>query len=176
MTGATLWFTGLSGSGKSTIAAIVTERLRAAGRVVVVLDGDDLRAGLNADLGFSPADRAENIRRIGHVACLVARAGGVAVVPVISPYAADRAMVRGVHDATGTIFIEIHVATPIEVCEGRDPKGLYRRARAGELPDFTGVDAPYEPPEAPEVRLDTMSGDPESSAAEVLDALARAER
>ena len=153
LAGATVWFTGLSGSGKSTVADAVATALLAAGRAVYVLDGDNIRHGLNADLGFSAADRTENVRRIGEVARLMADAGLVALVPVVSPYRADRDRVRAAHGAAGLAFVEVHMATPLEVCEQRDPKGLYAKARAGELTGLTGIDDPYEPPQSPEVRL-----------------------
>lgn len=151
--GATVWFTGLSGSGKSTVANAVGEALLAAGRAAYVLDGDNLRFGLNADLGFSAADRAENVRRVGHVARLMADAGVVALVPVISPYRADRELVRELHAMAGLPFVEVFVDTPLDVCEQRDPKGLYAKARAGELTGMTGIDAPYEAPATPDLRL-----------------------
>lgn len=150
---ATLWFTGLSGSGKSTMAYAVEEALVAAGVNAFVLDGDNVRFGLNADLGFAPEDRAENIRRIGHVARLMVDAGVVVLCSFISPYRADRAAVRDLHPEGG--FVEVFVDTPIEVCESRDVKGLYAKARAGEIEDFSGVSAPYEAPDDPELRLDT---------------------
>ncbi len=152
--GATVWFTGLSGSGKSTVAVEVERLLVSAGRPTCVLDGDNLRHGLNADLGFGAADRAENVRRVGEVAALLADAGVVALVPLISPYRAGRDAARAVHRARGLPFLEVWVDTPIEVCETRDPKGLYAKARAGELTGFTGVDDPYEPPEHPDLVLD----------------------
>ena len=148
-----MWFTGLSGAGKSTIAVAVARQLVSSGRSVTVLDGDEIRRGLNADLGFSAADRSENIRRIGEVARLMADAGLVVLVPVISPYRADRERVRTIHADAGLTFVEVFVDTPLEVCEQRDPKGLYARARAGELTGLTGVDDPYEAPEAPHVRI-----------------------
>jgi bifunctional enzyme CysN/CysC len=151
LSGATVWFTGLSGSGKSTIANAVAERLLEIGRPAYVLDGDNLRHGLNADLGFSAADRAENVRRVGEVARLMADAGLVVLVPVISPYRADRDRVRTAHDAAGLRFVEIFVDTPLELCEQRDPKGLYAKARAGEVTGMTGIDDPYEPPLTPEL-------------------------
>ena len=151
--GVTVWFTGLSGAGKSTIATAVARRLLAADRQVTILDGDEIRRGLNADLGFSAADRSENIRRIGEVARLMADAGLIVLVPVISPYRADRERVRAIHAAAGLAFVEVLVDTPLDVCEQRDPKGLYARARAGELTGLTGVDDPYEAPEAPDVRI-----------------------
>jgi bifunctional enzyme CysN/CysC len=166
--GATVWFTGLSGSGKSTVAVEVERALVARGRAAYLLDGDNLRHGLNVDLGFSPADRTENIRRVGEVARLFADAGVVALVPVISPYRADRDQVRAVHEAVGLPFVEVFVDTPLEVCEARDPKGLYAKARAGEITGFTGIDDPYEPPATPDLRLTPADGDPEAQAARVL--------
>jgi bifunctional enzyme CysN/CysC len=166
--GATVWFTGLSGSGKSTVAVEVERQLVAAGRAAYVLDGDNLRHGLNADLGFSADDRTENIRRVGEVARLFADAGVVAVVPVISPYRADRDRVRAIHADVGLPFLEVWVDTPLDVCEARDPKGLYKKARAGELPGFTGIDDPYEPPEHPDLRLTPTDGDPPTQAALVV--------
>jgi adenylyl-sulfate kinase len=151
--GLTVWFTGLSGSGKSTVANAVAERLLADGRPAYVLDGDNLRHGLNADLGFAHDDRAENVRRVGEVARLMADAGLVVLVPVISPYVADRDRVRAAHAVADLAFVEVFVDTPLDVCERRDPKGLYRLARAGQLTAFTGIDDPYEQPVAPEVRL-----------------------
>ena len=151
--GATLWFTGLPSSGKSTIAAAVEQRLIDAGIPAYRLDGDNLRHGLNADLGFSAEDRAENVRRTGHVAQLLADAGVVALASLVSPYRADREHARRVHEDAGIEFVEVFVDTPVEECERRDPKGLYARARAGELKGFTGVDDPYEEPEEPDVRL-----------------------
>jgi bifunctional enzyme CysN/CysC len=169
--GATVWFTGLSGSGKSSVAAEVERALITAGRPAYLLDGDNLRHGLNADLGFSAADRAENIRRVGEVARLFADAGVVALVPVISPYRADRDRVRQIHDAAGLRFVEVYVDTPLEVCEARDPKGLYAKARAGEITGFTGIDDPYEPPPHPDLRLTPGDGDPAAQARQVLQAM-----
>ena len=166
--GATVWFTGLSGSGKSSVAVEVERALVAAGRAAYLLDGDNVRHGLNADLGFSAADRTENIRRIGEVARLFADAGVVALVPVISPYRADRARARTIHEAVGLPFVEVYVDTPIEVCEARDPKGLYAKARAGEIRGFTGIDDPYEAPEHPDLRLTPTDGDAAAQAARVL--------
>jgi adenylyl-sulfate kinase len=151
--GATLWFTGLPASGKSTVAAAVEARLVGEGRSAYLLDGDNLRHGLNGDLGFSAADRAENVRRAAEAAALLADAGVVALVALVSPYRVDRAAARAAHVRRELAFAEVHVATPLAECERRDPKGLYARARAGELRGFTGVDDPYEPPEAPEVVL-----------------------
>jgi bifunctional enzyme CysN/CysC len=169
--GATVWFTGLSGSGKSTVAVAVERSLVAAGRPAYLLDGDNLRHGLNADLGFSAEDRTENIRRVGEVARLFADAGVVALVPVISPYRADRARARQIHEALGLPFVEVFVDTPLALCEARDPKGLYARARAGEITGFTGIDDPYEAPEAPDLRLTPDAGDPAAQAERVLRAL-----
>src|SRR5918998_6848332 len=151
--GATVWFTGLPSSGKSTVAAAVEAKLLAEGRPAYVLDGDTLRHGLNGNLGFAPEDRRENVRRTAHVAALLADAGAVAVVSLVSPYAADRAMARDIAEEQGLDFIEVFVNTPPEECERRDPKGLYAKARAGEIKGFTGVDAPYEAPPAPDVLL-----------------------
>ena len=158
--GMTVWMTGLSGSGKSTIAYLAEEMLVGSGRAAYVLDGDNLRHGLNADLGFGAADRAENVRRVGEVARLMADSGLVALVPVISPFASDRKMVREAHQQAGLGFIEVFVDAPLEVCEQRDPKGHYARARAGELSDMTGIDSPYEPPESPDLRLDSAASEP----------------
>jgi bifunctional enzyme CysN/CysC len=165
--GLTVWLTGLSASGKSSVAAELERRLLASGRPAYRLDGDNLRHGLNADLGFSAADRAENVRRVGEVAQLFADAGLIAVVSLISPYRADRERVREVHRAAELLFLEVFVDTPLEVCEARDPKGMYARARAGELLGFTGVDDPYEPPEAPDLVLRPAMGDAGGMAAEV---------
>lgn len=151
--GRIIWLTGLSGAGKSTIAMALERRLFDAGQNVYVLDGDIVRGGLCADLGFSPEDRAENIRRIGEVARIMADAGLLVIVAFISPFRADRDRVRDGMPAGR--FMEVHVSTPLEICEQRDTKGLYAKARAGELTDFTGISSPYEPPEAPEVTLPT---------------------
>jgi adenylylsulfate kinase len=169
--GATLWFTGLSGSGKSTIAFTLEHALVQRGRLAYVLDGDNVRHGLNKNLGFSAADREENIRRIGEVAKLFADAGLVVMTSFISPYRKDRDLVRALHAAGGLPFIEIHVATPIETCEQRDPKGLYQKARAGQLKGFTGVDDPYEPPLKPELRLDATHTSPQEAVAQLLEHL-----
>ena len=155
--GAVLWLTGLSGSGKSTVGYALEARLVGAGHAAFVLDGDNVRHGLNADLGFSPEDREENIRRIGEVAALFADAGVLAITAFISPYRRDRARARAA--AGHGRFVEIHVDAALEVCEQRDPKGLYQRARAGEIAEFTGVSAPYEAPERAELTLDTSALD-----------------
>ena len=169
--GATVWLTGLSGSGKSTVAVELLGRLTAAGVPAYSLDGDNLRHGLNGDLGFSAADREENIRRVGEVARLFADAGLVAVVPVISPYAAGRAHARRVHEESGLAFVEVFVDTPIEVCEARDVKGLYAKARAGELTGFTGVDDPYEAPEAADLVIAGDRTPPVDAAGAVVEVL-----
>jgi adenylylsulfate kinase len=164
--GATVWMTGLSGSGKSTVAYRVERQLLERGCFAYVLDGDNVRHGLCADLTFSPEDRAENIRRIGEVAKLFTDAGALLIASFISPYRRDRDRIRA-----GMIegdFVEVHVATPIEVCEQRDPKGLYAKARAGEIPNFTGVGAPYEPPESPEIVIDTAKDDVDACASQVV--------
>jgi adenylyl-sulfate kinase len=150
---ATVWFTGLSGSGKSTLAFAVERVLIDRGIAAYVLDGDNIRFGLNRDLGFSPEDRTENIRRIGEVCRLMHDAGLIVLTAFISPYLADRRQVRDLHP--GGSFHEVYVDTPLQVCERRDVKGLYAKARAGEIPEFSGVSAPYEPPTDPELRLDT---------------------
>lgn len=151
--GATLWFTGLSASGKSTIACALEQALLNRGQSAYRLDGDNVRHGLNKNLGFSAADRAENIRRIGEVARLFADAGVVALTAFISPYRADRDQARASHDTDKLSFLEVFVDTPIDVCEERDPKGLYKKARAGELKGFTGIDDPYEEPLKPDLVL-----------------------
>ena len=166
--GATVWLTGLSGSGKSTVGAALERLVVAAGRPAYRLDGDNLRLGLNADLGFSAADRDENVRRAGEVARLLADAGVVAIVPLISPYRAGRDRARAAHEAAGVPFVEVFVDTPIELCEARDPKGLYAKARAGEITGFTGIDDPYEAPETPDLVLTPSDGDPETQARAVL--------
>ncbi|WP_370326198.1 adenylyl-sulfate kinase [Euzebya sp.] len=167
--GATVWLTGLSGSGKSTVAYAVERTLIARGVAAFVLDGDNVRFGLNADLGFSPEDRTENIRRIGHVARLMVDAGLVVLCAFVSPYAADRQAVRELHPDGG--FLEVFVDTPLEVCEARDVKGLYAKARAGEIPDLSGVSAPFEAPERPDLRLDTSAVSVEGCVTEIVDAL-----
>ena len=151
--GATLWFTGLSGAGKSTVAAALEKCLLEKGIRAYRLDGDNIRHGLNQDLGFSPEDRRENIRRIGEVSTLLAESGCLVLTSFISPYRSDRAQVREKHEKSELPFLEVFVDTPLEVCESRDPKGLYVKARAGKIDDFTGISAPYEAPEAPEIHL-----------------------
>lgn len=147
LVGATLWMTGLSGSGKSTLAGMLEQRLINSGRPAYRLDGDNLRHGLCEGLGFGAEDRRENIRRVGEVARLIADAGLVAIASLISPYRADRERVRALHVDAGLPFAEVYIRAPLEVCEARDPKGLYKRARAGQIQGFTGIDDPYEPPE-----------------------------
>lgn len=169
--GAVVWLTGLSGSGKSSVAVEVERLLVTRGRPSVVLDGDNLRHGLNADLGFSEDDRRENIRRVGEVAALLAGAGVVALVPLISPYRSARQAARSVAEGHGVRFVEVFVDTPIEECERRDPKGLYARARSGQLTGLTGVDDPYEAPESPELRLTPADGAPDAQACRVIDLL-----
>jgi bifunctional enzyme CysN/CysC len=169
--GVTVWFTGLSGSGKSTVAVEVERRLVESGRAAYLLDGDNLRHGLNADLGFGAEDRAENVRRVGEVARLFTDAGLVAVVSLVSPYRADRDRVRAAHETAGLRFVEVFVDTPLEVCEARDPKGLYAKARAGELTGFTGVDDPYEAPDTPDLVLRPGHGGPSAMADLVLSLL-----
>ena len=187
--GCVLWFTGLSGSGKSTLANAVDRLLHARGCRTFVLDGDNVRLGLNAapallrdrygdeaaarfGLGFGAADRAENIRRIGAVADLLAQAGIIALTAFVSPYRRDRDAVRAA--LTPGDFVEIYVKAPLEVCEGRDPKGLYKKARAGEIKNFTGIDDPYEEPLGPELVVDSATRSPEVLAAEVVAWLERA--
>lgn len=165
--GCTLWFTGMSGAGKSTVSAIVAERLRARGAKVEVLDGDVVRTHLCRGLGFSREDREENIRRIGFVCELLARNGVVAISAAISPYRAGRDELRGrIHN-----FIEIYMQCPLEVLIERDVKGLYKKALAGEIPQFTGISDPYEAPLAPELTLDSSSGSPEAGAERILEYL-----
>jgi bifunctional enzyme CysN/CysC len=167
--GMTVWLTGLSGSGKSTIAAELERRLVAEARPACLLDGDNLRHGLNADLGFSREDRAESVRRVGEVAKILADAGVVAIVSLVSPYAADREAAYAVHSAADLPVAEVFVDTPLEVCEARDPKGMYARARAGEIRGFTGIDDPYEPPASPHLHLRPEDGDAAAQAAMILD-------
>ena len=162
--GCCLWFTGLSGAGKSTIAGLVVDELRSRDRFVELLDGDEVREHLSRGLGFSKADRDENIRRIGWVAAVLARNGVIAVTAAISPYRAGRDEVR----SWTKNFVEIHVATPLEECEARDVKGLYAKARAGEIPEFTGVSDPYEAPLNPEIVMETVGQSPAESAAQVV--------
>lgn len=163
---ATVWLTGLSGSGKSTLSRIVEQTLVARGVAAYVLDGDNLRHGLNADLGFGDAAREENIRRAGEVARLMTDAGLVVLTAFISPFRRDRERVRALF-APGQ-FLEVHVATPLAICEERDPKGLWAKARRGEIKDFTGLDSPYEPPETPELRVSEQGGEKADNAAAIV--------
>ena len=166
---AVLWFTGLSGAGKSTIANLVEKKLVALGKHTFLLDGDNIRHGLNRDLGFTDADRVENIRRVGEVARLMADAGLIVMTAFISPFRAERDLVRAMLPEGE--FIEVFVDVPLDVAEKRDPKGLYAKALAGELANFTGIDSPYEPPEKPEIRIDTTALSPEEAAGRIVEAL-----
>ena len=166
--GATIWMTGLSGSGKSTVAFTAEHMLVESGKLAYCLDGDNIRHGLNNNLGFSPADRTENIRRIGEVAKLFADTGVLTFTSFISPYRADRDLVRELHKAADLPFIEVYVRVPLDTCEQRDPKGLYKKARAGEIPEFTGISAPYEEPLNAELIIDNGEKSPVDSANEVL--------
>lgn len=161
-----LWFTGLSGSGKSTIAGLVEEKLHAMGKRTYLLDGDNVRHGLNRDLGFSDQDRVENIRRIGEMSRLFVDAGMITLAAFISPFRVDRDAVRERMEADD--FVEVFIDTPLATCEQRDPKGLYRRARNGQIKDFTGIDSPYEPPEAPELHIVNDGIAPEEAAEKVV--------
>jgi bifunctional enzyme CysN/CysC len=169
--GATIWFTGLPASGKSTLAVAVERALVEAGQVAYLLDGDNLRHGLSDDLGFSAGDRTENIRRVGHLTRLLADAGVVALAALVSPLRSDREIARSLNDAAKLPFIEIHVATPVQECARRDPKGLYARAKSGELKGLTGIDAPYEPPENPDLVVDTTGADIDRLVQQVIDLL-----
>lgn len=164
-----LWFTGLSGSGKSTLANALERRLFAANHFTYVLDGDNVRHGLNRDLGFTAEDREENIRRIGEVGKLFVHAGMIVLTAFISPFRSDRRMVRSLLEEGE--FIEIYVRAPLDLCEDRDPKGLYKRARSGEIPNFTGIDSPYEVPVKPEIIVDTSENDLETGVSQLEEAL-----
>ncbi|MGY3204941.1 adenylyl-sulfate kinase [Streptomyces sp. TE5632] len=166
-TGATVWLTGLPSAGKTTIAHELAGRLRAEGRRVELLDGDEIREFLSAGLGFSREDRHTNVQRIGFVAELLARNGVTALVPVIAPYADSRDSVRKRHETNGTSYLEVHVATPVEVCSARDVKGLYAKQAAGELTGLTGVDDPYEAPVSPDLRIESQHQTVQESAAAV---------
>jgi bifunctional enzyme CysN/CysC len=166
--GATVWLTGLSGSGKSTVAYALERTLVEAGRPAYVLDGDNLRHGLTVDLTFTDEDRAENVRRVGHVAALLADAGVVAIAPVISPFRSGRAAARAASEALGVRFLEVFMDTPLAECERRDPKGLYAGARAGRVRGLTGVDAPYEAPMTADLVLTPADGDVRAQAARIL--------
>jgi bifunctional enzyme CysN/CysC len=168
-----LWFTGLSGAGKSTIANLVEKRLQASGRHTYLLDGDNVRHGLNRDLGFSDGDRVENIRRVAEVAKLMTEAGLIVLVSFISPFRAERTMARALVEPDE--FFEIFIDTPMAVTEARDVKGLYKKARAGQLKNFTGIDSPYEPPENPEIHIDTARLSPVEAAEKIVaDVIGRA--
>lgn len=169
--GATIWFTGLSGSGKSTIAVALEQALYKLGKLSYRLDGDNVRLGINKNLGFSEEDRKENIRRIGEVAKLFGDAGVISLSSFISPYMADRDEVRRLHEATDLEFIEVHVDCSLAVAERRDPKGLYKKARAGEIKNFTGIDDPYEAPVNPEIHLHTDRTSVEEEVDIILDHL-----
>jgi adenylylsulfate kinase len=167
--GVTVWLTGLSGSGKSTVAVAAERRLADEGRLTYILDGDNIRQGLNSNLGFSPEDRSENIRRIGEVAKLFTDVGAIVFSSFISPYRADRDAVRVILSEGD--FVEAYVAASLETCESRDVKGLYKKARAGEIPEFTGISAPYEEPEKPELVIDTNAQTVDESVDVLIDYL-----
>ena len=169
--GATLWFTGLSGSGKSTVAVELEGMLSEMGVLTYRLDGDNVRLGINKNLGFSAEDRAENVRRIGEIAKLFVDSGVLALSSFISPYAADRDQVRALHEEAGMHFIEVHVDCSLAAAESRDPKGLYKKARAGEIKNFTGIDDPYEAPPKPEIHLHTDQQTLEEEVNIILDEL-----
>ena len=169
--GATVWLTGLSGAGKSTVGSALEHALVEMKIPAYRLDGDNVRHGLNSNLGFSAEDRSENIRRIGEVAKLFADSGTVAITAFISPYRSDRDIARRIHHAAGLQFLEVFVDAPIEICEQRDPKGLYQKARAGQIKGFTGIDDPYEAPESPELVLKTAQYDVDSCARQCLELL-----
>ena len=176
--GCVLWFTGLSGSGKSTIAVALEAELVRCGHAAYVLDGDNIRHGLNSDLGFSADDRSENIRRISEVAALFADAGLITITAFISPYRADRSQARKIiNNALGSSadasprFIEVFINTPLEICEARDPKNLYKKARTGDIPNFTGISSPYEAPENPEITIDTIKSSVPEIVAEIVEYL-----
>ena len=171
--GCTLWMTGLSGSGKSTVAVALEQVLMQQGKHAYRLDGDNIRHGLNKNLGFSAEDRDENIRRIGEVTKLFADAGIISITSFISPYRAARDMVRKLHEEAGIPFLEVHVDCSLEEAEKRDPKGLYKKARAGEIKGFTGIDDPFEAPEKPEVTVKTHEMSIEQSVQALLDALSK---
>ena len=168
LAGATVWLTGLSGSGKSTIANELARELLNTSRLAYILDADNVRHGLNADLGFTDEDRAENIRRMAEVACLFADSGLVAVVPIISPFIASRAHARKIHEDRNLKFIEVHVATPLDECERRDTKGLYAKVRNGDMTGLSGVDSPYEAPKSPDVVVGANSESLQQSVAMIM--------
>ena len=168
LAGATVWLTGLSGSGKSTIANELARELLNTSRLAYILDADNVRHWLNADLGFTDEDRAENIRRMAEVACLFADSGLVAVVPIISPFIASRAHARKIHEDRNLKFIEVHVATPLDECERRDTKGLYAKVRSGDMTGLSGVDSPYEAPKSPDVVVGANSESLQQSVAMIM--------
>lgn len=170
--GATIWFTGLSGSGKSTVAVALEKVLFERGKLSYRLDGDNVRLGINKNLGFSAEDRAENIRRIGEIAKLFVDSGVIVLSSFVSPYRADRDLVRKLHEDAGMDFIEVYVDVPLAEAEKRDPKGLYKKARAGQIKNFTGIDDPYEAPEKPELVLPSHEMSLQAEVAAVLDLLA----
>jgi adenylyl-sulfate kinase len=167
--GAVLWLTGLSGSGKSTLATALDHQLHRRGMASFILDGDNLRHGLCSNLKFSPEDRSENIRRAGETAKLMAEAGLVVICSLISPYKADRDRVREICHRDGIPFAEVFINAPLQVCEARDPRGLYKKARSGEISDFTGISSPYESPTAPELEIRTGETSMENSLGQLLD-------
>lgn len=167
--GCTVLLTGLSGSGKSTIGFTAERIFLDSGRAAFVLDGDNLRFGLNSDLGFSDEDRSENVRRVSEVARLMSEAGLITLVPLIAPFASGRERARQIHADAGIGYLEVFVNTPLDVCESRDPKGLYKRARAGEIKGMTGIDAPYEPPAKPDLLIETMHAPVQEAAQTVVD-------
>ncbi len=166
--GATVWLTGLSGSGKSTIATELARELLNTSRLAYILDADNVRLGLNSDLGYSDDDRTENIRRMAEVACLFADSGTVAIVPIISPFIASREHARKIHEQRQLRFIEVHVATPVDECERRDTKGLYAKVRNGEITGLSGVDSPYEAPKTPDVIVGIANESLQQSVAMIL--------
>ena len=166
--GATVWLTGLSGSGKSTIATELARELLNTSRLAYILDADNVRLGLNSDLGYSDDDRTENIRRMAEVACLFADSGTVAIVPIISPFIASREHARKIHEQRQLRFIEVHVATPVDECERRDTKGLYAKVRSGQLTGLSGVDSPYEAPKSPDVIVGIANESLQQSVAMIL--------
>jgi bifunctional enzyme CysN/CysC len=166
-----IWFTGLSGSGKSSIANILEKKLHSMGHHTIILDGDNIRHGLNKDLGFTEADRVENIRRVGEVAKLMVESGLICITAFISPFESERRMIRSL--VSEEEFIEIYVDTPLEICEKRDVKGLYAKARSGQLPNFTGISSPFEAPQNPEIRIDTTKVSAELAADTVIDFLTK---
>ncbi|EUC60639.1 adenylylsulfate kinase [Rhizoctonia solani AG-3 Rhs1AP] len=171
--GLTLWLTGLSASGKSTIAVALEQQLLHSKKFAYRLDGDNVRFGLNKDLGFSEQDRNENIRRISEVAKLFNDAAAIAITSFISPYRSDRLFAREIHERAGLTFIEVYIDAPLSVVEARDPKGLYKKARAGEIKDFTGISAPYEPPENAEIHIHTDQSSVEDNVRQIVDYLSK---